>query len=653
MKFEKRSLAGSDPYFVTTNKAAWSVWDIQRAVQEGYQANPWMFRAVQIISQNASSVPWVVFDKNMEPLWEHRLSRVFKKPNPIYPQQRMMELIVLWLELGGNSYLKKVKVGRTTEELWPVSPDRIAPIPSADPALFINGYKVKMDGGREVADPEYNAETVIHFGFTNPANPYLGISPLGAAAKATDLDNSQLDWNQSTMQNRGVVDGMFSFKRMLEPAQAQSIADRIKEKFAGKKNARKPLIIGEDAQYTKLSLTPVEMDFLASRKNNKEEILAVFGVPPQLVASQDASTYNNFSTSLRIMWKSTIMPILDLIKSSMNHSFADELMPGETIGYDTSEVSALQENEGERIAIGKVLYSMGVPVSVINEKLALGIPEFPGWEKPPGPTPPPEMRGERSFDLVPLEQRSADSDAKLRDGMAEGSVYNGIVSVLFKQRDEVVGAVNSGRDAMAAARSFDDEWTKVLSEVYLSTAYKMALRVVIPRSTSKDDYEVRENISYSKELLRVIESALQREGVVLTDLAHIQNNLVATILAQTEYVVTNGLPYSALAQALTDTGVFSPERALRIARTTAGTATSLGQLEAGRISGATHKMWLTSKFETREAHSAREGEVVPMNGRFSVQIGNVGPRYPLDHEIAAGDRINCRCFMTFSFKRDD
>ena len=93
MLLEKRSLAGSDAYFTVTNKTVWSVWDIDRAVSQGYQANPWVFRAIQIIVQQAASVPWVVFDEKMSPIWDHPLSKLFARPNDVYPAQRMMELM--------------------------------------------------------------------------------------------------------------------------------------------------------------------------------------------------------------------------------------------------------------------------------------------------------------------------------------------------------------------------------------------------------------------------------------------------------------------------------------------------------------------------------------------------------------------------------
>lgn len=661
--FELRSMAGSDAFFATTTKVAWTEWHIDKAVAGGYQVNPWVFIAIQKITQAAGSVPWVVYDAKMSRVDDHPLSKLMANPNPHFPRQRMIEMLVSWLELGGNGYLKKVQVAGRTEELWPVSPDRIGPIPSTDPAKFIEGYAIRKDGNAaEVRDPDYNADTVVHLRFTNPANPYLGLSPLGAAAKSVDLDNAQLDWNTASMQNRGVVDGVFTFKRPLDATASQSIMERIMDKWSGKRNARKPLVIGEDAQYTRLSLTPVEMDFLASRAGNRDEILAVFGVPPQLVGVQSASTYNNYSTSLRIFWESTVLPLLDLIRDALNHSLRKELGAGLTIGYDVSDIAALQENMTERIQAARGLYAMGVPVSVINEKLSLGLPQYEGWgqSRPPtsagGLADPTAPNAARGLELVPNEQRSAEGDAKLRDKLAAGPVYKRLTALLEEQGratlDAVTGAASTAaasKAAVAAARKFDAEWETALEESYTEVALTLGSRVVRKKRATTGVVELRADNTYSDELKQLIAEALANEGVILTDKSHIQQSVVDMILKQAQNAVENGLSPQELAQAIVDTGAFSPERALRIARTTCGTAASIGQMEAGRAAGATHKKWLASFADTRDEHMERDGESVPLNARFSAKFSGVGPRYPLDPEIAAGDRINCRCFMSFAF----
>jgi HK97 family phage portal protein len=380
---EKRNSALSDAYFIRNNKAAWTEWRVGKAVREGYQANGWVYRAVTLIMQNAAQVPFVVFDKQNQIVWGHPITQLLARPNPHWTRQQLFETLVAWLELAGNAYLKKVIVSGRTAELWPITPDRIAPIPSADPELFIEGYYTIQDGGKEIRDPNFTAENTVHIRLLDPANPYKGISPLGAAARSIDLDNEQQDWNAATMQNRGVPEGVFTFKQQLTQPQHQSILDRIKERFSGKNNARQPMVIGGEAEYTRLSLSPLELDFLASRKFNREEIFAIFGVPTQLSGSQESSTYNNFAVAMRIFWEETVLPLLDNIGDSLNHSLYDELGGnGElTIGYDLSGVSAMRDGEMERAKIAAIYRKMGVPVSVLNERFELGLENYPGWEE--------------------------------------------------------------------------------------------------------------------------------------------------------------------------------------------------------------------------------------------------------------------------------
>jgi HK97 family phage portal protein len=660
MNTEKRSMALSDAYFVRSVKAAWSVWNIQKAVREGYQANGWVYRAITLIMQNAASVPWVVYGEDNEIIYDHPLASVLSRPNPHWTRQRLIETLVSWLELSGNAYLKKVVVGGKTVEIWPISPDRIAPIPSRDPTKFIEGYYTRNDGGEEVRNPDYTAENTVHIKLTDPANPYYGISPLGAASRSVDLDNEQQDWNTATMQNRGVVDGVFTFKRQLDQLQSASLIQRIKDRFSGKANARTPMVIGDDATYTRLGLNPVELDFLESRKFNREEIFSIFGIPPQLAGSQEASTYNNFSASMRVFWETTIIPLLDNISDSLNHAFWDELGGNGkmTVGYDLSNVDAVRESQSEKAAVAKSYHAMGVPFNVINEHLKLGISEFEGWDsagKPPDPNaaqmPDDSEDDQRSFELVPFEQRNVDQEIALRDKFADGEVFELIRALLEKQSRAVLFAAESGGDILAASARFDSEWDATLQQVYETVGVALGLKIARPRRSANQANAVRKNEPYTKNLLAAIRAALVKELTILKERSFIQQTVAKLIARQSEYAVKNGLPPTQLAQGIKDAGAFSPERALRIARTTSGAATSIGQYTAGKAAGATHKVWLTSNDEAvRSEHDKRANEVVEIDSRFSALFPGPGPLYPLDPEIDAGDRINCRCFMRFQFR---
>lgn len=649
MKLFKRSMAASDAYFVQLNQAVWTKWNVAKMVKDGYQANSWVYRAISIIAQNFSSVPWVVMNAEGEYLWEHPISILMSRPNQHFTRQKTMELLAAWVLLSGTGYLKKVLVGQNTKELWPVSPDRLAPIPSADPAKFINGYMTIQAGGKQIQDEDYNADTVIQLKLTDPSNPWLGLSPLGAAARAVDLDNTQQEWNVSAMQNRGVVDGVFTFKRQLDPTQAQSIVDRIKEKFSGKENARGPMVVGDDATYHRLSLTPVEMDFLASRKANRDEIFAIFGIPPQLGGSQDAMTYDNFAASLRILWEATIIPLLDNFKDTLNHSFQGELSEGLYLTYDTSGVSALRDTDDEKAVVVEKYYKMGVPMSQLNEKYELGFEEYKGWDKSnpstavKQPTGEGELQARNRYELIPTEKRSIESEMKTRDDLAEGPVTNLFAAALEETQTAVFNALDRGDNNVAeTVKGMRSEWRKAIA-----SAYRLVMQEFIPTVATRNGemgWEVRADPAVDA----AIDQVLEQEAVILKELSLIEAATIKKILAQVQYGVDAGSSVAKIKQAIMDTGIFTPQRALTIARTISGAAASMGQMTGAQMSGAKIKEWLTSKAHVREWHSVREGEKVAIDKRFSSQRGGLGPRYPCDGDVAAEDRINCRCFMAFS-----
>lgn len=651
MQIEKRHLAGSEFFLTRVAQAVWSAWSVRKAVKEGYQANGWVYRAVSLIAGEASSVPWVVFGPKNEMLWDHPVSRLMREPNPHWTRQQLIELLVDWLELAGNAYMKKVRgADGMTAELWPVSPDRIAPIPSADPSRWIDGYEIIDEKGVRRRSQDFTPENVIHIRLLDPSNPYGGISPLGAAARSVDLDNSQQDWNVATMQNRGVPDGVFTFKQPLDEGQGKSITQRLKERFFGVKKAREPIVIGSDATYHRLSLAPVEMDYIASRKLNREEIFGIFGVPPQLAGAQDVSTYNNFATSNRVFWETTILPLLDRIRDALQMALAAELGPGETIGPDLSNVRALQESEADKVAIIERYARIGVPFSQLNDRFELGFTPWDGWDKPRTAGVTISARADddgesREWAVLPLERRNIADEMAARDRYAEGPFAAAIADVLAAQRQAVFAAMDDQGDVREAAKLHRDEWHAVLlkgmTDIGLAAGAAVldGVRGKSPRLEHRD--------GYSPELIEAVERFLSEQGVILRELSLIEETTVRTILEQVVYGVENEMTIAQIQQAILDTGVFDAERALRIARTEAATAMGSGQLAAGELAGATRKTWVTSVFETREIHAARDGEAVGIAERFSVQSGSVGPRFPGDPEIAADDRINCRCAMSF------
>ncbi len=617
-----RNLSFSDHYVSKSGQPVWSDMSVSKAVKEGYKKNSWVYRAVRLIAVAGSSVPWVV-SKDEEFYYEHPISMLLKKPNPSISRQTLFELVISWLQLSGNAYIIPVTTRGKTSELWPCSPDRLRPIPAKGNDEWLKGYA--SGSGSAVA---YEPEEVIHFLFPDPSSPIIGIGPLQAASKAVDTDNEQQDWNKTIMQNKGVLEGVFSFKREFKRLEdLEDVTNRLNEKFSGK-GGKRIGAVGSEATYTRIASTPAEIDYVNGRKFNREEIFTIFGVPLMLAGVMDRATYNNYTASELIFWMNTVVPLLDDLKDTLNFWFEGELNEGEQITYDISNVPAVRKARAEQVNSAKTLHEMGVPVSVINKMMKLGIPEYDGWDKSSNE----ESRGEQRSTGKKFECR-ADTpeetfDKKEKDANERKTEYE---KVLKKQEERVLKALESG-DAIEPVVEEDQDMYDILHRNYNEIALKYA------------DLGIRDEV-----VSNAVSGYLEEEAIILKEKSMIDDATIDMIKEQVNDAVSQGLPTSSVSQALTDVGVFSPERALRIARTVTGTAASVGQYVAGRETGAQTKTWHTSGAGVRSAHSARSGETVGINDTFSIQLGSsVGPRFPGDPNISAADRVNCRCSLSFS-----
>lgn len=371
---EQRNMAVAVVQKTQSVNPIYTNWTIQKSVKEGYKKNAWVYRSVYLKAKAASSIPWYVVDKNKKKIENHHLTKLLEFPNPFISRQDLFELVVSWLELAGNSYLLKLIAAKKTTELWPISPDRLNPIPTKDPMNWMEGYALDKS---KVST--YPPEEVIHHKYFNPANPLLGIAPLEASARAVDIDNSQADFNKSAAQNRGIVDGVFTFDRKFnDQSETDAISDKLNERHRGKKTFG---VLGSNAKYIRTALTPAEMDFISSRKANREEIFIAFGVPPVYAGVMDGATMNNYKTSELVFWFGTMLFLLDDLKDTFNFSFRDELKEGERIVHDVSDVPAIREAMLAKAKTAKLLSEMGVPFEQINKVFSFGFEEYEGWDK--------------------------------------------------------------------------------------------------------------------------------------------------------------------------------------------------------------------------------------------------------------------------------
>lgn len=356
----------------------WKEWDYQNAILEGYKKNSLVYSCVDKIAKSASSVDWYVYRKKADGSYEviqnHPLEQLIAKPNP-YMSRR--DFITRWTHsmfLGGNSLTLKIRDGKgKVIEMWYLPQDTTSPVPSAQ--NFVEKYEYDYNGIKKDIKPF----DIIHDSFIDPSNLYWGMSPLKSASMLIDSDNEAVLWNKTALSQRAISDGAFIIDQPLTQEQWTETKSQIETEHSGSQNARKFWVLGAGAKWQPMSLSPVEMDFIQSKKLNREDICSIFGVPPSMIGFYENATLANIETARKVFWLDTIIPFLNGIRDCFNSSLALEY--GDVyIDYDTSTVDALQVNIADKIANATSLFSMGVPFNKINTLLDMGLDEIEGGD---------------------------------------------------------------------------------------------------------------------------------------------------------------------------------------------------------------------------------------------------------------------------------
>jgi HK97 family phage portal protein len=357
-----------------------SKWDIETAINEGYNASAAVYTCVEKRAKLVSSAPWCVKrklqDGSYEALPEHPLQKLIDTPNPGTSWLEVMYEVSQQLDLAGNAYLSEIKAGVNgyPTQLW-LLPSQYIKIKPGNVEL-IDRYEYQETSSTKF---QIMADDMIQLKLPNPNSRYFGQPTLMAAGRATDIDRESGIWQKNSLENRGVVDLHFEVPDTMQPDQIDALKLRIKEKQTGSANAREPLI--SSGKIHQLGQNAVEMDFVESRKAVWSEICAVFGMSMSVLGFTENVNLANGSEQQKALWVNSIIPMLELIKQQLNAQLASEF-DNVILDYDLSNIEALQQNFSEKLSNAESLYRMGYTSAAINRRLELGfeddeIPEEP------------------------------------------------------------------------------------------------------------------------------------------------------------------------------------------------------------------------------------------------------------------------------------
>lgn len=240
---------------------------------------------------------------------KHTLVSLFRCPNDWQTWQEFCGQMMMGLLLRGNAYAVIVRDKNGVPLfLVPINPDRVSLWESPEGYLFWN---VTRAGLHEMAVlrttpmlvPEYD---IFHLRGLS-ANGLLGFSKIALNRETIGLALAQEQQASRWMGQGAKPGGILATDQKLDPDVAKRAKASWQEAQEGLINSGKTAVLEMGLKWTPLKMSAQDVDFIASRNFQKEELCAIWRVPPHMVGipirgqntniTQQSQEYFNYTLS--------------------------------------------------------------------------------------------------------------------------------------------------------------------------------------------------------------------------------------------------------------------------------------------------------------------------------------------------------------------
>ena len=280
---------------------------------------------------------------------------LLKNPFPGQTTSDFLELIILHLGIYGQAFILR-NDGDITKKQLPqflrlVNPDQfVIKKEDVDSNGKVFRRTLMLRGGRERKIP---AEGYIQIKLPNPCDDNNGLSPIAAARLTIDADYSARIHNKAQMANRGRIEGVVTYEsqHVNNLGKLHDLKRIFNEFFVGAQNAGQYIHSAGIKDIKQLSQSMKDLDWLEGQKLSREEICAIFGVPPNMVGILDRATFSNYDQAAKSLWTEQNMPLGNRIANKLQMEIVDpHQRPPATLCFDfQNSVPVLADNTTEKI----------------------------------------------------------------------------------------------------------------------------------------------------------------------------------------------------------------------------------------------------------------------------------------------------------------
>ena len=310
--------------------------------------------SVRLISETVACLPVTVYRVDGGKREEDRSHWLWQllafKPNRYQTRIEFFECLVLNLCVWGNAYNRIARVGDRVVALVPMQAAQV------ETRLMDDGKVVHLyhrpDGVLE-AIAEENVWHVKLFG-----NGVVGMSPLAHARNALGIAQASEDRVSSVFRNGAKPSGILMVDQALSKSQREAIRASFSE--LAESNEDSLVVLDKFMKYQAISMSPEDVELLASRRFQLEDVARFMGVPSVLINDTSQSTVwgSGIQQLIEGSYKLNFRPYLERIELSARVHLLD---PSERERYELEFDfdSLLRVDQSARMAANQTAINSG------------------------------------------------------------------------------------------------------------------------------------------------------------------------------------------------------------------------------------------------------------------------------------------------------
>ena len=313
-----------------------------------YSDNPWLYAAISAIAQEASRVDMMLRlrlpDGEFQKIEKHQALEVLARPLPMKEAEgrthmtgrELKYLVYLNLLLNGESFwlANGENAAGNPTRLHTLMPGLITETLGSD--NFISHYFYRPMGN----ELRFEAKEIVQMKMVNPKNYFRGQSPMQSARFAVQQQIQADLLNLGRLQNNAIPAGLLKTDQQVPDETRKRLVEQWKNMFGGHRphhghsfghgsggnlaegaGAGKVGFLPQGVDFKVIQQNNQEMQFTEMKKMSREEVLANFRVPMEVLGMTDNQTRANAEASNFVFQRYTVLPILELVADSLTADY--------------------------------------------------------------------------------------------------------------------------------------------------------------------------------------------------------------------------------------------------------------------------------------------------------------------------------------------